>query len=50
MLVQDRMEVTVFRRAAEGAAEGITSPGGMLALRSIDFSTRLEAVYEGVKV
>ena len=50
LVAQDRMEVTVFRRAAQWAAEVLVAPSEKLALRSIDFTMGLEAVYEGVKV
>lgn len=50
LVAQDRMEVTVFRRAAQWAAEVLRAPGEKLALRAFDFSLGLEVAYEGVKV
>ena len=50
LVAQDRMEVTVFRRAAQWAAEVITAPADRLALPSLQCSVGLDAVYDGVKV
>jgi Uma2 family endonuclease len=50
LVAQDRREVTVFRRAAQWAAEVLTAPEEKLVLQSLDFSLDLAAVYEGVKV
>lgn len=50
LVAQDRIEVTVFRRAAQWQAEVLTKPAQELALPSIEFKLGLEAVYEGVKV
>jgi Uma2 family endonuclease len=50
LVAQDRMEVIVFRRAIQWAAEVLTAPSDKLALASLNFSITLASVYEGVKV
>jgi len=49
MVAQDRMEVTVFRRASKWQAEVIRQPEELLRLPSLEFTLPLNAVYEGVK-
>jgi Uma2 family endonuclease len=50
LVAQDRMEVTVFRRANQWRAEVLSKPDQALALASLEFSLPLSGVYEGVKV
>jgi len=50
LVAQDRMEVTVFRRANQWKPEIFNKPDQSLALASLDFSLPLSGVYEGVKV
>lgn len=47
---QDRMEVTVFRRANNWQAELLTRADESLKLSSLDFTLPLSAIYEGVRV
>ena len=48
LVAQDKMEVTVFRRANQWAGEILRQPDQLLQFASIDFSLSLGAVYEGV--
>jgi len=50
LVAQNRMEVTVFRRAAQWGAEVLTEPGKNLMLPSVDCSIALAAVYDGLTV
>ena len=50
LVAQDRMEVTVFRRANGWKPEVFTRADQTLALPSLEFSLPLSGVYEGVKV
>ena len=49
LVAQDKMEVTVFRRANKWQPETSTKPDLHLKLASLDFEIPLSAVYEGVK-
>jgi Uma2 family endonuclease len=46
LVAQDKMEVTLFRRANRWQPAIITQPDEVLRLASLDFSISLEAVYE----
>jgi len=46
---QDRMEITVFRRANGWKAELIARPEDVLHLGSLEFSLAMTAVYGGVE-
>ena len=50
LVAQNRMEVTLFRRANQWRPEVLTKPDQTLALASLEFSLPLSGVYEGVKV
>ncbi|MBI2928640.1 MAG: Uma2 family endonuclease [Verrucomicrobia bacterium] len=50
LVAQDRLEVTVFRRANNWEPEILRQPEEQLRLTSLDFSLPLSTVYEGVKV
>lgn len=50
LVAQDKMEVTLFRRANHWQPEVLRQPEQPLRLASLDFSLPLSAVYEGVKV
>jgi Uma2 family endonuclease len=50
LLAQDKMEVTVFRRADKWQPEVLRQREQLLRLGSLDLSQPLSAVYEGVKV
>jgi Uma2 family endonuclease len=50
LVAQDRMEVTVFRRADHWRPEVVRQPDQELRLSSLDFSLPLRELYEGVKV
>jgi Uma2 family endonuclease len=50
LVAQDRIEVTVFRRATQWAADVLVAPAEKLLVPSIGFAIELSAVYEGVKV
>ena len=50
LVAQDKMEVTLFRRARNWQPEILRQPDQLLSLASIDFAVPLSAVYEGVKV
>ena len=50
LVAQDRMEVTVFRRANEWRAEIFNKLDQQVSLVSVEFTMPLAAVYEGVKV
>jgi Uma2 family endonuclease len=47
---QDRVEVTVFRRSDDWKPEIFRAADAKLRLNSLNFSTQLRAIYEGVKV
>jgi len=49
LVAQDKMEVTLFRRANGWQAEILKAPTQSLPLVSIDFSVALPAIYEGVQ-
>ena len=48
LVAQDRMEVTVFRRATRWQPEVLHAPAQSLLLVSVEFSLPLAALYEGV--
>jgi Uma2 family endonuclease len=48
LVAQDRMEVTLFRRANRWQAEVFRNPAQSLPLASIAFALSLGAIYEGV--
>ena len=50
LVAQDRLEVTVFRRANNWPPEVLRQPDQHLRLTSLDFGLPLSMVYEGVKV
>lgn len=50
LVAQDKMEVTVFRKADNWQPIILTVPESVLELRSLEFSLPLDAVYAGVKV
>lgn len=50
LVAQDRMEITVFRRANNWTPEVTRQSDGALRLASLDFSLPLKDVYENVKV
>lgn len=50
LVAQDRMEVTLFRRANGWKPEVLNKPEQSLVLASLEFSLPLSGVYEGVKV
>lgn len=50
LVAQDRMEVTVFRRADQWQPQVLHTPTQSLRLASIDFELPLAAVYEGIKL
>lgn len=50
LVAQDRMEVTVFRRANSWKPEVFNKLDQSLSLTSLEFSLPLSGVYEGVKV
>jgi Uma2 family endonuclease len=50
LVAQDKMEVTVFRRANHWQAEHFRKPDETLRLGSLNFSMPLSAVHEGVTV
>jgi Uma2 family endonuclease len=50
LVVQDKTEVTLHRRANGWKPEVISSVGSVLELRSLEFSLPLAAIYEEVKV
>jgi Uma2 family endonuclease len=50
LVAQDRMEVTVFRRANQWRPELLTKPDQQLQLASLGFALPLSGIYEGVKV
>ncbi len=49
LVAQDKMEVTLFRRANRWQPEILNAATQSLALASIDFSILLPAIYEGVQ-
>ena len=49
LVAQDRMEVTLFRRANRWQPEILTRAEALLRLASIDFSLPLAGIYEGVR-
>lgn len=50
LISQDRMEVSVFRRANKWQPEILQQPEAMLKLNSLAFTLPLNLVYEGVKL
>jgi Uma2 family endonuclease len=50
LVAQDKMEVTLHRRANGWKPEVISGAGSVLELRSLEFSLPLGVIYEGVKV
>jgi Uma2 family endonuclease len=48
LVAQEKMEVTVFRRANQWRPEVANQPGQQLLIPSLDFSLPLLAIYEGV--
>lgn len=50
LVAQDRMEVTIYRRANNWQPEILRQPEQSLRLASLDFSLLLNTVYEDVKV
>ena len=50
LVAQDRMSVTVFRRANKWQPEIVQLPDESLAIPSLSFSLPLNLVYEGVRV
>lgn len=50
LVAQDRMEITIFRRAKNWQREVLRPPEQLLQLASVEFSLPLQNVYEGVKV
>jgi Uma2 family endonuclease len=48
LVAQDKMEVTVFRRANQWRPEVVKTPDEALRLASVDFALPLSAVYEDV--
>ena len=49
LVAQDKMEVTLFRRANKWQPEILSQPAENLRLPSLEFSQPLELVYEGVR-
>ncbi len=50
LVAQDRMEVTVFRRANKWQPEVVRRADESLSLNSLEFSMPLPAIYEGVEL
>lgn len=50
LVAQDRMEVTLFRRANQWHPETVHQPDQLLRLTSLKFALPLSSVYEGVKL
>ena len=50
LVAQDKMEVTVFRRASKWQPEIITEVDKPLRVNSLDFSLPLSVIYEGIKI
>ena len=50
LVAQDRMEVTVFRRADQWQPQVLHTPTQSLRLAAIDFELPLAAIYEGIKL
>lgn len=50
LVAQNRMEVTVFRRAKNWHPEVLRQPDQLFCLASLEFSLPLRDVYEGVKL
>jgi len=50
LVAQDKMEVMVFRRANKWQPEIARQPDESLRVASLDFTLRLDLIYEGVKV
>jgi Uma2 family endonuclease len=50
LVAEDKMEVTLFRRESHWQPEVLRRPDQHLRLASLDFTSPLSAVYEGVKV
>jgi Uma2 family endonuclease len=50
LVAQDKVEVTLFRRANHWQPEVLKKPEQLLELRSVDFRVTLSTLYEGVKL
>lgn len=50
LVAQDKLEVTVFRRANKWQPEIVRRPDDLLRLAPLDFTLPLNAVYEGVEL
>lgn len=50
LVAQDKLEVTVFRRASKRQPEVVRQSEDLLRLVSLDFTLPLHAVYEGVEL
>lgn len=50
LVAQDKVEVTLFRRANQWRPEVLTKADQQLQLTSLDFTLPLSGIYEGVKV
>jgi Uma2 family endonuclease len=50
LVAQDKMEITLFRRANQWQAGILNAATRVLSLASIDFSIPLQAIYEGVRL
>jgi Uma2 family endonuclease len=50
MVAQDRVEVTLFRRANDWRPEVFTKPSQKIKLKSLKLTLLVSEVYEGVKV
>ncbi len=50
LVAQDKMEVTLFRRANQWKPEVVRAPDQSVQLTSLNFGLPLRALYEGVKI
>lgn len=50
LAAQDKMEVTLFRRSHGWKPEILRQPEDVLVLNSLNFTTPLKSIYEGVKL
>jgi Uma2 family endonuclease len=50
LVAQDKMEITVFRRANQWQPEIFSQPEELLRLPSLEFTLPLASVYEGIKL
>ena len=50
LVAQDKMEVTIFRRASQWEPEVLRLPEQEARLASLNFGLALRDVYEGVKI